>query len=140
VEVPVPSSAAVSRRMKQTRQRDTPKELALRRELHRRGLRYYVDAPPLPGLRRRADLVFRGARVAVFVDGCFWHQCPVHGTMPASNRKWWSDKLAGNVARDRDTDQRLRAAGWRVVRVWEHDSTMSAARRVERCVRSRSTR
>ena len=111
---PVASTPAVSKRMRQTRRRDTPKELDLRRELHRRGLRYLVDAAPLPGLRRRADLVFRRPRVAVFVDGCFWHQCPKHKTMPVANREWWSEKLAGNVDRDRDTDQapRRRLAGY----------------------------
>ena len=121
--------------MKRTRQRDTPKELELRRELYRRGHRYRVDAPPLPGLRRRADLVFHGPRVAVFVDGCFWHQCPNHGTMPRSNRDWWSDKLAGNVVRDRDTDEKLRAAGWQVVRIWEHESMVDAAERVDEALK-----
>jgi DNA mismatch endonuclease (patch repair protein) len=134
--VPPASTPAVSKRMKRTRQRDTPKELDLRRELHHRGLRYLVDAAPLPGLRRRADLVFRGPRVAVFVDGCFWHQCPEHGTMPQSNREWWSNKLTRNVARDRDTDERLRAAGWQIVRIWEHDSTLCAADLVQSFVRA----
>lgn len=121
--------------MKNTPRRDTPKELALRQELHRRGLRYLVDAPPLPELRRRADLVFRGPRIAVFVDGCFWHRCPQHGTTPIANHNWWLAKLERNRERDRDTDLRLRKAGWRVIRVWEHDPIGSAANRVERAVR-----
>jgi DNA mismatch endonuclease (patch repair protein) len=132
---PIPSTPIVSERMRRTRQRDTPKELELRRELHRRGLRYLVDTAPLTGSRRRADLVFRKSRVAVFVDGCFWHQCPRHKTMPSSNREWWSAKLAANVSRDRDTDRRLREAGWRVVRIWEHESSVDAADRVEAEVR-----
>lgn len=132
---PVASTPAVSKRMQNTRRRDTPKELDLRRELHRRGLRYRVDTAPILASRRRADLVFRGLHVAVFVDGCFWHQCPKHKTMPVANREWWSEKLARNVARDRDTDLQLRAAGWRVVRIWEHESTLGAANRVEKALR-----
>lgn len=117
--------------------RDTRAELSLRRELWRRGLRYRVDASPLVGARRRADVVFTAARVAVYVDGCFWHACPQHGTLPKSNRAWWQEKLERNVARDRDTDRRLRAAGWAVVRVWEHEPADGAADRVEEAVRSR---
>ena len=134
---PIASTPAVSKRMRHTRRRDTPKEVDLRRELHRRGLRYRVDTAPILDSRRRADLVFRGPQVAVFVDGCFWHQCPKHKTMPFANREWWWEKLARNVARDRDTDSKLRAAGWRVVRIWEHESTFSAANRVEKAVRGR---
>jgi DNA mismatch endonuclease (patch repair protein) len=121
--------------MKNTPQRDTPKEIALRRMLHKRGLRYLVDAPPVPGLRRRADILFRGPRVAVFVDGCFWHSCPQHGTTPVTNRNWWRNKLSENVRRDRDTDRRMHEAGWIVVRVWEHEATSLAVRRVESAVR-----
>jgi DNA mismatch endonuclease (patch repair protein) len=91
--------------------RDTAPEVAARRILHGWGLRYRVDAA-LPGMRRRADLLFRGARVAVFVDGCFWHGCPEHGTRSRNNADWWAEKLARNVQRDRDTDQRLTEAGW----------------------------
>src|SRR5690349_17954597 len=104
----------------------TAAEMALRRELHRRGLRYRVDRAPVPGLRRRADLVFTAARVAVFVDGCFWHSCPEHGTYPKANAAWWTAKLNRNVERDRDTDRRLRAAGWLVLRIWEHDEIRAA--------------
>lgn len=111
--------------------RDTKPELALRRELWRRGFRYRVDVAPVRGLRRRADVVFSRARVAVFVDGCYWHSCPVHASVPKANRDWWVAKLAGNVERDRDTDDRLRDAGWVVVRVWEHEAVAEAADRVE---------
>jgi DNA mismatch endonuclease (patch repair protein) len=79
--------------------------------------------------------LFRGPRVAVYVDGCFWHGCPLHGTTPVSNHNWWVAKLERNKERDRDTDRRLRKAGWRVIRVWEHEPTGSAADRVERAVR-----
>lgn len=117
--------------MQAQRRRDTAPELALRLELHSRGRRFFVDRPPLPGLRRRADLVFPSPRVAVFVDGCFWHACPEHDRTPQSNTAWWRDKLAGNAARDRDTDEGLSAAGWRVVRVWEHEHVLAAADRVD---------
>jgi len=118
--------------MQTTRRRDTRAELQLRRELHRRGRRFRVDMAPLPGLRRRADIVFTRQRVAVYVDGCFWHACPVHRTVPRHNRQWWVAKLEANETRDRDTDRRLREAGWRVVRVWEHQIATAAADEVER--------
>ena len=106
----------------------------MRRELHRRGLRFFVDRAPLPGLRRRADLVFPRRRVAVYVDGCFWHRCPDHATDPKNNAAWWADKLAANVTRDRDTDRRLIVEGWHVVRVWEHESPGAAADKVQAAV------
>jgi DNA mismatch endonuclease (patch repair protein) len=122
--------------MRRTGRRDTRPELALRRELHRRGLRYLVDTtPPGTNRRRRADLVFRGSRVAVFVDGCFWHSCPVHLHLPKANAEWWRVKLASITARDRDTDEQLARAGWVSHRVWEHEDVAEAADRVERLVR-----
>ncbi|NNH21868.1 DNA mismatch endonuclease Vsr [Pseudokineococcus marinus] len=117
--------------MRRQGRRDTKPEVALRRELHRRGRRFFVDRAPLPKMRRRADVVFPRRRVAVYVDGCFWHACPVHGTRPKRNTQWWANKLDGNVARDRDTDARLEAAGWTVVRVWEHEDAAAAADAVE---------
>lgn len=117
--------------MQRQASRDTKPELALRRELHRRGRRFFVDRAPLSGLRRRADLLFPRRRVAVYVDGCFWHSCPAHATRPKANAAWWAQKLAGNTARDRDTDTRLGEAGWTVVRVWEHEDPVAAADRVE---------
>lgn len=105
--------------MQANRRRDTGPELALRRELHRRGLRYRVGYPVLP--RRRADIVFTRARVAVFVDGCFWHGCPAHATSAVLNAEYWRDKIAANQARDQDTTSRLTASGWQVIRVWEHE-------------------
>ncbi|GAA5045533.1 very short patch repair endonuclease [Nocardia callitridis] len=125
------TDAATSARMARQRRTGTKPELALRRELHRRGLRYFVDRAPLRGQRRRADLVFPRSRVAVYVDGCFWHRCPRHATDPKNNAEWWATKLAGNVARDRATDDTLANAGWRVVRVWEHESPIEAADRVQ---------
>jgi DNA mismatch endonuclease (patch repair protein) len=127
---PVPSGPEVTRRMQVTRRRDTPAELALRSSLHSRGYRYRVDASPITGVRRRADLVFTGARVAVYVDGCFWHGCPEHGTWPKANARWWRAKIEANRARDRETDEQLRAGGWRAVRIWEHEPPLEAIRRV----------
>src|SRR5689334_21253539 len=105
---PVPSSPGVSERMSRARRRDTEPEMVVRREAHRRGLRYRVDAA-LPGMpRRRADLLFPRRRVAVFIDGCFWHSCPEHATIPRANREWWLSKLRKNADRDRETDLHLR--------------------------------
>jgi DNA mismatch endonuclease, patch repair protein len=114
--------------MRACRSRDTAPELALRRRLHRLGLRFRVDCAPIEGVRRRADIVFVRSRVAVFVDGCFWHVCPRHKSTPKWNAPYWRAKLATNVRRDRDTNEKFAAAGWRVVRVWEHQP-------VETCVR-----
>jgi DNA mismatch endonuclease (patch repair protein) len=110
--------------------------MALRRELHRRGRRFYVDRAPTPG-RRRADIVFPRAKVAVFVDGCFWHSCPLHASSPKNNAEWWREKLAANARRDRDTDAALTAAGWTVVRVWEHETPGTAADTVEAALTDR---
>ena len=120
--------------MERQLRRDTKPEMALRRELWRRGLRYRVDIAPLPGMRRRADVVFTRRKVAVYVDGCYWHSCPIHATMPKANREWWIAKLEANVARDRDTDARLRAADWTVVRVWEHEDPSDVAARLEQLI------
>lgn len=117
--------------------RDTAPEVALRRELHRRGLRFRVSLRPLPGLRSTADVVFSRAKVAVYVDGCFWHSCPEHATLPSANRDWWRGKLLRNIERDRATDAALGAAGWRVVRVWDHEAATEAADRVEDALRGR---
>ena len=116
--------------MQGNRKRDTRPELALRRELHRRGLRYRVDASPLPGLRCRADIVFTRPRVAVFVDGCFWHSCPEHGTRPSTNAVYWKAKIGRNVERDRRNDAHLSAEGWTVIRVWEHEDPAIAAQQI----------
>ncbi|MDT5115728.1 MAG: mismatch endonuclease, patch repair protein [Mycobacterium sp.] len=123
--------------MQSNRSRDTKPELALRSAVHARGLRYRVAAKPLTGLRRTADLVFPRAKVAVFLDGCFWHGCPEHHTVATANATFWADKVEGNRARDRDTDSRLADAGWVSVRVWEHEDPAEAARRVEDVVRTR---
>lgn len=122
--------------MKTQRRRDTKPEIELRSELHRRGLRFHVDRA-LPDTRRRADLVFPRLELAVFVDGCFWHGCPEHGTWPKANAAWWRTKIRANADRDKDTDRELSSRGWSVVRVWEHESPIHAADRVEQAVHDR---
>lgn len=126
--------------MRANRGRDTRPELALRSEVHRLGLRYRVNARPLPGVRRTADLVFSRARVAVFLDGCFWHGCPEHHTVAATNAGFWAEKVTTNRRRDRDTDRRLADVGWEVLRVWEHEDPQLAARRVAALVDGRRGR
>lgn len=108
--------------------------MAVRRALFAMGLRYRVDRALVVGLRRRADIVFSREKVAVFVDGCFWHSCPRHGTNPKANGPWWSAKLKQNQRRDADTNCRLRRAGWHVERTWEHEEPSLAARRIARIV------
>jgi DNA mismatch endonuclease (patch repair protein) len=123
-----------------SKKRDTGPELALRRELHRRGLRYRVDVAPVPAVsRRRADVVFSRQQLAVFVDGCFWHGCHDHGVKPAANASYWQANLRRNVERDRETDAALIAAGWRVMRVWEHEPPGTAAGRIADVLASGTT-
>ena len=123
--------------MARQRARDTATELALRRELHRLGLRYRVHRRPLPGVRREADVVFGPSRVVGFVDGGFWHGCPEHATWPRANAEFWRNKIEGNRLRDADTDRRLAQAGWAVLRVWEHEDPVVAVRRVRDLVATR---
>lgn len=123
-ELPAPppaTSPAVRRSMQGNRRKDTKPEVAVRSLLHASGLRYRTHTRPLRGLRCEADVVFPRQRVAVFIDGCFWHGCPEHGTRPASNEGYWNAKIDRNVARDRRNDDALSAADWRVLRFWEHD-------------------
>ena len=133
---PGSSSPQVSARMSRAARRETAPELALRRALHADGYRFRV-VHPVPGNRRRSiDIAFTRARVAVFVDGCFWHGCPEHGTQPRANSAWWTAKLAANRTRDADTDRLLREAGWQVVRVWEHEPVERAVAAVVTAVRA----
>lgn len=121
------TSEATRRSMQGNRGRDTGPETAVRRIVHSRGLRYRVDARPLAALNRRADLVFSRGKIAVFIDGCFWHGCPDHHTVAKANAAYWAEKVAGNRLRDLDTSKRLRDAGWLVLRFWEHEPPSEVA-------------
>jgi DNA mismatch endonuclease (patch repair protein) len=130
----VPSSVQVSERMSKHPRRDTSPELELRRLLHAAGLRYRVQYP-VPGWKRRTiDIAFTRRKVAVFIDGCFWHGCSKHRNVPASNREWWQEKLTKNATRDGETDAHLHRLGWRVVRLWEHDSASEGFERVRQAL------
>jgi len=124
--------------MRNVARKDTAPELAVRRSLHKLGMRYFVHRRPLPGLRRQADVVFPKAKVAVFVDGCFWHGCPEHaGKLEKTNGWYWPAKIQANRDRDADTNFRLDESGWVAVRIWEHESPDEAALRVAELVRVR---
>ncbi|MEU6528571.1 very short patch repair endonuclease [Streptomyces sp. NPDC046928] len=117
--------------------KDTAAELAVRRLLHAAGLRYRVEYP-VPGMaRRRIDIAFTSVKVAVLIDGCFWHGCPAHATQPKSNAEWWRQKLDRNMARDAETTAHLTAAGWEVLRFWEHEPPTDVAVRVAATVERR---
>ncbi|MFI9317945.1 very short patch repair endonuclease [Streptomyces althioticus] len=126
--------------MQANRSRDTRPELALRRAVHALGLRYRVATRPIPTLRRTADLVFPRQKVAVFLDGCFWHGCPKHHTKAARNSDYWQAKVRRNRERDLDTTERLTAEGWLVLRFWEHEDLAAAALIVQRAVFERQAR
>jgi DNA mismatch endonuclease (patch repair protein) len=123
--------------MQGNRGKDTLPELALRRELHRLGLRYRVNTRPIQTMRQTADVVFTRRKVAVFVDGCFWHGCPDHYSAPKTNGVFWQDKVMRNVTRDRHVDEVLQQAGWVVIRVWEHESPSAAASEIAEAIRKR---
>jgi DNA mismatch endonuclease, patch repair protein len=136
---PMPATPSSSAVMRANGWRDTRPEVALRSLLHHRGMRFRKrHTIKLDGRRwTQPDAVFIRAKVAVFVDGCFWHRCPEHGKSPRSNSAYWGPKLDRNAARDRDTDHQLEKRGWSVVRAWEHESPEDVAARVEACVVAR---
>jgi DNA mismatch endonuclease (patch repair protein) len=123
--------------MQRTGQKNTPAEITVRSALHKLGLRYRLHKRPLPGIRRTADIVFFRAKVSVFVDGCFWHGCPSHGTWPKSNAEWWKAKIEANRRRDAETNELFTQSGWAVIRVWEHEDQEEAAARIAEIVRTR---
>jgi len=119
--------------MRGIRRRDTKPEKALRSELHRRGFRFRVDFPiPVSeGRRPRADIVFTRRKLAIFVDGCFWHGCETHSKPPEKNPGYWGPKIKRNIERDQEVNARLSADGWKVLRIWEHDELAEAVKRIE---------
>lgn len=135
---PEPGSAAATAIGKANRRTNTKPELQLRSALHRRGLRFRKDHRlQAGGLKVRVDVAFTRRRIAVFVDGCFWHGCPEHQNTPNRNREYWVPKLAANRARDHRVNAALQAEGWEVVRIWEHEGPERAADRINDLVRSR---
>ncbi|GAB2510799.1 very short patch repair endonuclease [Microbacterium petrolearium] len=130
------TNATARKVMQGNRGRDTKPELAVRRLVHGRGLRYRVNARVEPDLRRTADLLFTRARVAVFIDGCYWHGCPDHCAMPKVNVAYWHTKIAGNRRRDIETTSLLRERGWTVLRFWSHELPDAVASRIEAVVRN----
>ncbi|MGW4744750.1 very short patch repair endonuclease [Streptomyces sp. NPDC004290] len=123
--------------MRRQARKDTAAELAVRRLLHAAGLRYRVEFP-VPGMaRRRIDVAFTSVKVAVLIDGCFWHGCPEHATQPKANAEWWRQKLDRNMARDRETTEHLTSSGWEVLRFWEHEAPEDVALRVAGAVKRR---
>lgn len=135
------STPAVRAVMRGNKRRDTRPELALRSALHALGFRYRVDARPIPGIRRTADLIFIREKVAVFLDGCYWHGCKEHYRPSRKNSEFWSAKIAANQARDRETDRLLREAGWETIRIWEHEPPEAAAAQIAEVIsRKRASR
>ena len=120
--------------MARTPGRDNRMEKEVRSTLHTRGLRFWVHRRLIPGSQRTVDIVFPKCRLAVFIDGCFWHGCPTHRTYPKSNAKWWRNKIEENIRRDADSNKRLQELGWTVIRIWEHEGTKEAADRIGRHV------
>ena len=136
VDYPMTADPAVRNVMRANRRRDTKPEIALRSALHRRGLRFRNDASIATGERIvRADVAFARHRLAVFVDGCFWHGCPEHGTQPRTHSDYWRPKLERNRRRDIATNDLLQRAGWRAVRVWEHQDPEEAAAYIHQLIR-----
>ena len=133
---PKPLSSQVSAQLSRMPVKNTGPEVRLRRSMHALGLRFRINAS-LPG---RPDIVLPSAKIAIFVDGCFWHACPEHGVLPKNNQEWWATKLARTVERDREKDGELRALGWHVIHVWEHEDPATAAAAIRARWRSRLAR
>jgi len=136
-DMPDPLNESVRQRFRTQRVRDTEAELAIRRAVHRTGLRYRVNVRPTSELRVRADMVFTRAKVAVFIDGCFWHGCPDHFIPPKNNGEWWAAKIQGNRDRDARSRADLDTLGWKVVSIWEHTDTADAANEITSVVAER---
>jgi len=134
---PVPSSEAALHRMQAVKHRDTAPEKAIRSAIHKRGLRYRIDTKPIKELNRRADILFRKFKVAIFIDGCFWHGCPKHGTIANMNADFWKEKIRRNQERDLDTTNKLISAGWVVIRIWEHEDSENATEKILKVIKKR---
>jgi len=133
------TNEATRKSMLGNRSRDTRPELLIRRALHARGFRFRVDLRPEPSLRTRADIVFTRRRIAVYIDGCFWHGCPLHATTPKSNESYWLPKLARNAERDAQSTASLEERGWLVLRFWEHESVDAVVARIAEMLPARTS-
>jgi len=139
VALPIPSSIGASATMRANRRSDTQPEVRIRSLLHRAGFRFRKDhAIQLVGTRVRPDVVFPRTQLAVFIDGCFWHNCPEHGSIPRVNAEYWRLKLAYNAERDRQSSRALESAGWLVLRIWEHVQPSDAVDQIARCLESKN--
>lgn len=112
--------------MQQNTGRETNPERLLATSLNRRGLRFHKDVPPEAHLKIKADIVFPRQRICIFVDGCFWHGCPIHLKVPKTHTDWWKEKIEDNKKRDVRQTQQLESCGWAVLRYWEHDVTLES--------------
>ena len=137
---PRPSDRSTALRMQTQRQRDTQCELAIRRQLYRLGIRYRIDCRPVPDVHRRADIVIRPAKIALFMDGCFWHKCPLHWKPPKRHAAWWINKVESTARRDKETSDLLERLGWLVIRAWEHECPEVVADKVVQAVCQRHPR
>ena len=140
MKAPAASSVGARQRFVLQKRRDTRCEMRVRQFLHRAGLRYRVDCQPEASVPRKADIVFRTAKVAVFIDGCFWHKCPVHWKAPTTHAQWWTNKVEANARRDEETTRLLERAGWLVIRAWEHEDPRLVADNVLEAVAKRHPR
>ena len=131
----IPASKTVSGQMRRMPTKNSNPELRIRKALHARGLRYRLHRKDLPG---KPDISFGPAKLAVFVDGCYWHNCPEHGTIPKKNREWWIEKFEQNRYRDRRKDQELEKLGWLPIHVWEHEDPRHAAEKIQRLIIQRT--
>ena len=137
---PGASSHNVRRRMQATPPKNTPLEMSVRSALHRRGFRFRIHRRLIPGSTREVDIVLPRYRLAILVDGCFWHGCPIHGTQAKANAEFWEHKIKQNQERDTNTTEQLQAAGWRVIRVWEHEDPETIAQGIYDIVVKRKMR
>ncbi len=138
-DYPQPGSAVTTRVMKANKGVDTKPEILLRSLLHQRGYRFRKNLPIVTGKQRvRPDVVFTRQKVAVFIDGCFWHFCPIHGHIPHRNKEYWQAKFMRNRERDRSNKKHLEASGWQVLRFWEHEDVESMCHRIGRLIAGHS--
>lgn len=137
---PKPSSSAAKSRMEAAKPKNTLPEIKLQTALAELGINFETDVKPIEDLHRRADVLIREGKIAIFVDGCFWHGCPIHGTQAKANAEFWADKIKRNQERDLDTNEHLEAAGWTVIRIWEHEDPNDAAKQIADIIKEKKSK